>query len=132
MKIRFQADNDVALALVNGVLRRNAAIDFQTAQAAQLDGLPDPEVLTLAAREGRMLVSRDRRSMPGHFTAFLSNNSSPGVLLIKRKASLGQLIEELVTIWLPLKPKNGLTPSNTFRFNAPDNSPTIPLPPVRP
>lgn len=99
MKIRFQADNDVAPALVNGVLRHNSAIDFQTAQAAKLDGLPDPAVLALAAREGRLLISRDRKTMPRHFATFISNNHSSGVLLIKRHASLGEVIADLVLIW---------------------------------
>lgn len=99
MKIRFQADNDVAPALVHGVLRQNPAIDFQTAQAARLDGLSDPAVLALAAREGRLLVSRDRRTMPRHFADFISNNHCPGVFLLRRRVTIGRAIEELVMIW---------------------------------
>jgi hypothetical protein len=99
MKICLQADNDVTPALVHGVLRHNPAIDFQTAQAAKLDGLPDPAVLALAAREGRLLVSRDRRTMPRHFADFISNNHSPGIFLLRRKVALGRAIEELILIW---------------------------------
>ena len=61
MKIRFQADADLNEDIVTGVLRREPRVDFRTAAAARLRSLSDSEVLTLAAREGRILVSHDRR-----------------------------------------------------------------------
>ena len=52
------------------------------AQRARLDGVPDGEVLRLAAEQGRILVSHDENSMPGHFREFVAaGNESPGVLL---------------------------------------------------
>lgn len=51
MKTRFQADADLNEEIVAGVIRREPGIDFQTAEDANLRGLPDPEVLTLAAKE---------------------------------------------------------------------------------
>ena len=67
MKPRFQADADLDEDIVTGLLRREAYIDFQTAEAAGLRARVDPEVLHLAAREGRLLVSHDRKTMPLHF-----------------------------------------------------------------
>ena len=61
MKIRFLADADLNKAIVTGVLRREPTVDFLTAQAAGLRGLKDPEVLALAAKLGRILVSHDAR-----------------------------------------------------------------------
>jgi hypothetical protein len=49
-------------------LRAAPEIDMRTPAAAGLDGLKDPEVLRIAADSGRILVSQDRRTMPGHFT----------------------------------------------------------------
>ena len=49
MKVRFQADNDLNKIIVKAALRREPMLDFQSAQAAQLDGVPDPEVLARAA-----------------------------------------------------------------------------------
>lgn len=66
MDIKFQADNDLKRAIVQGVKRRQPAIDFQTAEEAQLDGLSDENVLALATSEGRVLVSHDHRTMPVH------------------------------------------------------------------
>ncbi len=67
MTIRFQADADFNQNIVTGILRRETGIDFQTANAAGLEGLKDREVLELAAKEGRVLVSHDRRTMPLYF-----------------------------------------------------------------
>lgn len=51
MKVRFLADADLNKAILNGVIRREPAVDFLTAQAARLSGMRDPEVLALAAAE---------------------------------------------------------------------------------
>jgi len=64
MKLKFQADADLRDPIVSGVKRREPAIDFKTANEAQLEGMPDPEVLAKAADEGRMLVSHDVNTMP--------------------------------------------------------------------
>lgn len=71
MKMRFQADNDLDQRIVSATRRLDPLIDFQTATALGLHGVDDAEVLGLAAREGRVLVSHDRRTMPGHFRAFI-------------------------------------------------------------
>ena len=68
MSSRFQADNDLDHRIVIGTRRLAPTIDFQTAPALDLHGRADPEVLALAAQEGRILVTHDRRTMPGHFT----------------------------------------------------------------
>src|ERR1700722_417909 len=47
--IRFLADADLNDAIVSGCVRRESAIDFLSANAANLQGVRDPEVLALAA-----------------------------------------------------------------------------------
>jgi len=64
------------------VRRRAPEIDFQSAHEAGLHGLDDDVVLALAAREGRMLVSHGRRTLPRHFADFISNRTSAGLILI--------------------------------------------------
>lgn len=76
MKVRFQADADLKHAIVRATLRREPVIDFQNAVAAGLTGRDDIEVLTIAAREGRVLVSHDNRTMPTHFAQFIAHNTS--------------------------------------------------------
>ena len=68
MKIKFQADADIDQTIVKMTLRRRPAVDFQSARVAELAGKPDPEVLRIAAREGRVLVTHDQSTMPPTFT----------------------------------------------------------------
>ena len=87
MKIRFQADADLNQIIVRATLRLEPTIDFQTAHAAGLAGLDDPDVLEKAAQEGRILVSHDRKTMPGHFGQFIVTRESSGLLIISQKIS---------------------------------------------
>jgi hypothetical protein len=43
-RVLFQADANLNALIVRGLLRRQPLIDIQTADAAGLAGLPDPEV----------------------------------------------------------------------------------------
>ena len=80
MKVRFLADNDLRKAIVRGSVRQEPHLDFRSAQSASLDGMADREVLSLAASDGRVLVSHDFQTMPGHFLQFTDANAQPGRL----------------------------------------------------
>lgn len=100
MKPRFPADADLHFDIVAGVLRREPAVDFQSAQEVLTDGMTDPEVLSMASREGRILVSHDVSTMPLHFRRFLAEHGgSPGLLLIPQSMPISRAIDELVLIW---------------------------------
>jgi Domain of unknown function (DUF5615) len=100
MKVRFQADADLNEDIVSGVQRRAPEIDFQSADEAELANLPDPDVLTLAAREGRILVTHDRRTMPTHFGHFIESHKSPGLIVISQKTEILSAIEDLILLWM--------------------------------
>jgi Domain of unknown function (DUF5615) len=98
--IRYLADADLNEGIVAGCLRREATMDFLSANEANLEGVPDPKVLALAADQDRILVSHDFQTMPQHFGDFLqARGSSPGVLLVPQYLPIGEAIEELVLIW---------------------------------
>ena|SRR5437667_193502 len=99
MKPLFQADANLNEDIVTAVLRREPSIDFQTAVDANLRGVPDPDVLALAAQEGRILVTHDRKTMPHHFAAFILNSQCPGVLIISQDLPVAEATEELILIW---------------------------------
>ena len=100
MRIRFQADADLKHAIVAGTLRRAASLDFRRAEAVPLEGLDDPVVLALAAKEGRALVSHDVSTMERHFQDFIQKQTSPGIILIPQKrVGIGQAIDGLILIW---------------------------------
>lgn len=92
MKIRFQADNDLNRVIVQAVLRLEPMIDFQTAQQARFDGVPDVVVLAQAAMEQRVLVSHDLKTMPRHFAEFLQTSPSAGVLIAPQSLARGKLL----------------------------------------
>src|SRR5690348_13005593 len=98
--IRFLADADLNEGIVAGCLRREPGIDFLSANDADLEGLPDPEVLARSATLNRILVSHDFHTMPRHFGEFLGmSQSSPGVILIPQRLPISEAIDELVLIW---------------------------------
>ena len=97
--IRFLADASLSHAIVHGCRRREPSMDFLSANDARLEGVPDPDVLAMAAKSDRILVSHDFQTMPRHFADFLqSHGSSPGVILVPQYLPIGQVIAELVLI----------------------------------
>jgi hypothetical protein len=100
LSIRFLADADLDGAIVRDVRRHEPSIDFKSANDAGLEGILDPEVLGLAAAEGRILVSHDTSTLPVHFAARARLGlKSPGVLLTLQSADIGEVIESLQIIW---------------------------------
>jgi hypothetical protein len=68
---RLLADADLNGAIVSGVVRRGGDIDFRRAEYVPLEGLQDDAVLAIAAADGRILVSHDVSTMPGHFREYV-------------------------------------------------------------
>jgi Domain of unknown function (DUF5615) len=99
MKVRFQADADLNQNIVRAVRRRAPEIDFQTAHDAGFHGLDDETVLAQAARESRILISHDRRTMPRHFADFTSTKTSTGLILISQNLPIMRAAEDLILIW---------------------------------
>jgi hypothetical protein len=99
MKIRFQADADLNQIILLAAVRREPSIDFLTAETAGLVGLKDPEVLVVAAGDGRVLVSHDQKTMPRHFAEFSAHTPSPGLLLIPQHLSIAAAVEDILLIW---------------------------------
>ncbi|MGH9430153.1 MAG: DUF5615 family PIN-like protein [Terriglobia bacterium] len=99
MKIRFQADENLDQTIVDGVLRRESSVSFQTCREARLVAADDLTVLQKCAAEGRVLVSHDVGTMPAHFAMFIMQQRSPGVLPVRQKLRAGNVIESLLMIW---------------------------------
>ena len=74
MRPRFQADADFNHKIVVGLRRRELSVDFLSAREGGVVGVPDPDVLAIAAGAGRALVSQD--------------------------LDIGAAIEELLLIWV--------------------------------
>lgn len=99
MKVRFQADADLNQIILLATIRREPAIDFQTATMAGLSRLDDMQVLERTVTEGRVLVTHDRKTMPRHFSEFVVKESSPGLLVVPQYLSVAAAVEDLILIW---------------------------------
>lgn len=85
--------------LVDALLRRLPYLDILTAYDAELDGADDPAILEWAASEGRILVTVDRKTMPGFVADRLRRGlGTPGVFLIRTGLSIPRVAEELEII----------------------------------
>lgn len=98
-QVRFQVDADLKQTIVMGAVRRCPNLDFQSANQAGLEGIKDPEVLALAAREGRVLVTHDRKTMPTEFGRFIMSNNSSGVLILSQNLPISEAISAIILVW---------------------------------
>lgn len=97
--VRFQADADLRQAIVTGTIRRQPNLDFQSAHTAELEGKKDSEVLAIAAQDGRVVVTHDRKTMPAEFGEFIMSKTSSGVLIFSQNLSVSDAIEALILVW---------------------------------
>ena len=64
--LRLAADETFNGDIVRAVLRRKPEVDIVRVQDVGLSGADDPAVLEWAAREGRVLLTHDVRTMTRH------------------------------------------------------------------
>lgn len=100
---RFLADENFNLDIVAGLRRAQPAIDILTAPQAGILHWPDPDVLAWAAAHDRILLSHDKRTMPDHFSRFLTqldaDKHCPGVMLLPQNLAIGPSIVAILEIW---------------------------------
>jgi predicted nuclease of predicted toxin-antitoxin system len=94
--MKLLMDEHIDPGITRGLRRALPELDIQTVQEADLQGQEDDVLLAYAAREGRVMVSRDRRTM-GHEASQRINRSEgmPGLILIRPQVSLGDIIRAL-------------------------------------
>ena len=62
-------------------------------------GTLDPEILHWCEHNNFILVTNNRRSMPIHLTEHLDKNRGiPGIFVLRRKSTIGEIINDLVLI----------------------------------
>jgi hypothetical protein len=92
MTPRFLADADFNQRIVLGLRRREPAVDFRDARSGGVIGAEDATVLRIAAESGRILISHDRKTIPGHLARFLKDHASPGVIIVSQDLDIGAAI----------------------------------------
>jgi hypothetical protein len=95
-------DEDTPGAIRDQLLRRQPEMDVLAVgdDMAPAYATPDPQLLRWIEREGYVLVSRNRRTLPRHLREHLeAGGHVPGIFLLRRRSSLGQIIDDLILIW---------------------------------
>lgn len=101
-KPRFLCDECQAKGLVKALQQLAPAIDVIRVggSGAPPRGTLDPELLIAAEALGRVLITRDRRTMPGHLIDhFAAGRHTAGVILLRNGFSLGHYAQEIVDRW---------------------------------
>ncbi len=57
-------------------------------------------MLSIAAELGCILVSHDRKTIPGYFARFREARPTPGLNVSSQDLEIGAAIEELLLIWV--------------------------------
>ena len=101
MTVRFLADEDLDVGIIQGLRSREPAIDILDVKTAGLRGTKDPALLELAAQQGRIMISHDRETMTQHFCERLdAGKPAPGLFIVPQQPSaVGPIIESLLLVW---------------------------------
>jgi hypothetical protein len=94
--LRLLIDHNFKEDILRGLLLRVPNLDAKTAREVSLDRTPDPELLAWAAKEGRIIVTHDIRTMPGHAAdRMAAGETVAGVIIVPQLWPIGRSIDEL-------------------------------------
>lgn len=95
--IPLLADQNFNGRILNGLARRQPAIDVLHVREIGLQAAADTVILERAAREGRVLLTHDRQTIPAFAYARVSaGEPMPGVFLVSKALPIGQAIDEIL------------------------------------
>lgn len=97
---RFLADHDLNEHIIDGVQRREPALEFVRLREVGMSNRLDPDVLAYAADHGFVVVSHDVNTMIAVATARVdAGQLMHGLLMIQQSRPIGPVIESLLLIW---------------------------------
>jgi hypothetical protein len=103
MALRYLLDEHLRGILLHAFQQHNARginpVDVtQVGDPADLPlGTQDPDVLLWCERDGRVVISLDRHTMPGHLAAHLQQgHHCPGVFILQPGYTVAELVDVLV------------------------------------
>ncbi len=103
--MRLLLDENVEKALLLGLRRRHPGLDVVRAVDVGLGGRSDPEILEWAAREGRVVVSRDRATLSAEAARRIEGGKPmPGLILLRRGVGVGRILEDLELLLATARP----------------------------
>ena len=102
MRRRYLIDENTTPALADQLRRRQPSLVVASVgdEMAPPKGTLDPSILLWIETHGFTLVTLNRKSMPEHLRQHIeAGHHIPGILTWRPKASLGEIIEDLLLIW---------------------------------
>ncbi len=102
MPRRYLIDENTTPALADQLRRRQSTLEIMSVgeETAPPKGTLDPDILLWIEEHEFTLVTRNRKSMSEHLHHHLkTGHHIPGILTLRPKASLGEIIEDLLLIW---------------------------------
>jgi Domain of unknown function (DUF5615) len=103
---RLAADHDFNAKILAGLAARVERLDLLSLRTVGLERASDPEVLEWTDRQGRVLLTHDVNTMPGHaYTRIRSGRSIPGVVIVPQDLPVGRAVTELEVLVEVLRPE---------------------------
>lgn len=97
--LSLATDEDFNNRILDGLIRRNPALDIARVQDAGMNGKPDPEILEWAASENRVLLTHDVTTMRQYaYDRVTAGLPMPGVFEISQNVSIGEAIDEVLIL----------------------------------
>lgn len=94
--LRLLIDQDLDHDILRGLIRRIPQLDAVTAFEIGMSEATDPQLLTRAAQEGRIIVTHDRKTMPTHAADLMGEGENiAGLFVVPRSMPLHQALEDL-------------------------------------
>lgn len=95
--ISLLVDQNFNEHIVDGLTRRDAALELIHLRDVGLGAAIDSTVLEFAAAHGRVLLTHDRRTIPQFaYARVAAGLPMPGVFVVRDDMPMGQAIEELL------------------------------------
>ena len=98
----YLVDENATPALANQLRRRQPNMNVLTIgdDTAPPKGTLDPNILLWLEEHDYSLVTRNRKSMPSHLQEHVTQGHHiPGIFILRPKASLGEVLDDLLLIW---------------------------------
>ncbi len=94
--LRLLIDQDLDHDILRGLIRRISHLDAVSAFEIGMAKATDAQLLIRAAQEVRIVVTHDRKTMPGHAADLMNRGKDiAGLFVVPRRMSLHQVIEDL-------------------------------------
>lgn len=99
MSLRFLADENFNGRVVAALRRERPDLDLIRAQDTELLGRPDEEVLELAARDGRVVLTHDISTMVGYaWDRVGAGLPMAGVVAVRLEIPIGSVLADLLSL----------------------------------